>query len=155
MVWDMRTRKLEKSLDVGAHCEVVFSPDGESVVTAAGGASPHKGQIRMWKVGTWAEVAFMQPLEGAVPAFSPDGKLLVVETGAGVARLLDPRTGSEYASLEDPSLHCAKHFTFSPNSEQLITATSDGQCLHIWDLRALRRRLAEMDLNWKSGDRSK
>jgi WD40 repeat protein len=153
-VWDVRdagdvqTRKPVKDLPVGDRCWVVFSPDGERLLTSAGSSNPP--QIHVWEVGTWAEVALKQPLEGEIPAFSPDGKFLVVETGTGVARLLDPRTFIEYARLEDPSQHRAGHFTFSPDSTKLVCATSDGHCLHIWDLRALRRRLADMGLDWDS-----
>jgi WD40 repeat protein len=147
-VWKARTGKLEKDLPVGAFCWVVFSPDGKRLLTEAGGASPQSGQIRAWEAGTWAEVPFNEPLKGGNPAFSPDGKLLVVETGAGVARLLDPKTGREYARLEDPSQDRAAHFSFSPDSTKLVCATGDGHCLHIWDLRAMRRRLAKMELDW-------
>ncbi len=149
-VWDAKTRKLETDLPVGSYCQVVFSPDGKRLLTDAGGASPHNGQIRGWQVGTWKEVQFEESLRGAAPAFSPDGKLLVVETGGGIARLLDPRTGMEYARLEDPNQDRTDHFTFSPDSAQMVSATGDGHCLHIWDLRALRCRLAEMGLDWES-----
>jgi eukaryotic-like serine/threonine-protein kinase len=99
-------------------------------------------------VGTWAEVPFKEPLKGVAPAFSPDGKLLVVETGTGVARLLDPKTGREYARLEDPSQDRAVHFTFSLDGTKLVCATGDGHCVHIWDLQAIRRQLADMGLDW-------
>jgi WD40 repeat protein len=148
-VWDARTRKLEKNLDVGSYCEVVFSPDGKRMLTGAGGASPQNGQIRVWDVDTWAEIPLKEPLTGVIPTFSPDGKLLVMETGTGVARLLDPRTFSEYARLEDPNQDRASHFSFSPDSTKLVCATGDGHCLHIWDLRALRRRLVDMGLDWE------
>ena len=109
-VWEARTGKLEKDLsEVGTFCQVVFSPDGKCLLTCAG----FTAQIRVWQVGSWAEVPFKEPLRGANPTFSPDGKLLVVETGTGVARLLDPETGREYARLEDPSQDRADHFTFS------------------------------------------
>ena len=137
-VWEARTGKLEKDLsDVGPFCHVVFSPDSKCLLTSAG-ITP---QIRAWQVGSWAEVPFKEPLKGANPTFSPDGKLLVVETGAGAARLLDPKTGREYARLEDPSQDRANEFSFSPDGTKLVSATSDGYCLHIWDLRAMRRRL--------------
>jgi eukaryotic-like serine/threonine-protein kinase len=148
-VWDARTGKLQVDLPVGSYCRVVFSPDGKRLLTDAGGASPHSGQIRVWEVGTWAEVQLKVTVRGTVPAFSPDGKLLAVETGEGIARLLDPNTGAEYARLEDPSKHRAYHLSFSPDSTQLVSATCDGHCLHIWDVRTLRRRLAEMGLDWE------
>jgi serine/threonine protein kinase/WD40 repeat protein len=144
-VWVARTGKLEKDLPVvGPFCRVVFSPDGKRLLTSAG-LTP---QIRAWHVGSWAEVPFKEPPQGFVPAFSHDGKLLVVETGTGVARLLDPKTGREYARLEDPSQDRAEHFAFSPDGTQLVIATADGHCLHIWNLRVIRRRLAKMGLDW-------
>jgi WD40 repeat protein len=145
-VWEARTGRPVKDLPVGGQCWVVFSPDGKRLLTRAGAAR----QIRAWEVGTWAEVPFKEPLKGMAPAFSPDGKLLVVETGAGVARLLDPKTRSEYARLEDPNQDRARHFTFSPDSTKLVCAAQDGHCLHTWDLRAMRLRLAKMGLDWDS-----
>jgi serine/threonine protein kinase/WD40 repeat protein len=145
-VWEARTGKPVKDLsDVGPFCQVVFSPDRKCLLTSAG-LTP---QIRAWQVGSWAEVPFKEPLKGTSPAFSPDGKLLVVETGTGAARLLDPKTGKEYARLEDPSQDRANQFSFSPDSTKLVCATGDGHCLHIWDLRAMRRRLADMGLDWE------
>lgn len=145
-VWEARTGKPVKDLAVGINCWVVFSPDGKRLLIASGGNA--SAQIRVWEVGTWAEVPIKEPLKGAAPTFSPDGKLLVVETGTGAARLLDPNTGREYARLEDPSQHRAIHFSFSPDSTKLVSATGDGHCLHIWDVGAMRRRLAEMGLDW-------
>jgi eukaryotic-like serine/threonine-protein kinase len=145
-VWKAATGKLEKDLPVGARCGSVFSPDSKRLVTCAGDSVPP--QIRIWKVGAWTEVLLKEQPRGWGPAFSPDGKLLVVESGAGVAVLLDPETGKEVARLEDPNQHRARHFTFSPDGTKLVSANSDGNCLHVWDLQALRRRLAAMDLDW-------
>ena len=145
MVWEAQTGRLEKDMsDIGCFCQVVFSPDGKRLLTCAG--ITH--QIRVWQVGSWTEVPMTEPLQGVSPAFSPDGKLLIVETGAGVARLLDPESGKEFARLEDPSQDRADHFTFSPDGTKLVTASGDGACLHVWDLRALRRQLADMGLDW-------
>jgi eukaryotic-like serine/threonine-protein kinase len=145
-VWEARTGKLAKDLsEVGSFCRVVFSPDGKSLLTDA----CFTRQIRAWQVGNWAEVPFQEPVQGISLAFAPDGKLLVVESGNGVACLYDPKTGKEYARLEDPSHDRAVDFSFSPDSTQLVCATGDGRCLHIWDLRALRRRLAQLKLDWE------
>ncbi len=148
-VWAAGSGKLEKTLPVGVGCWVVFSPDGKRLLTSAA-ATGKAHQIRVWQVGSWAEILLKEPIQGIVPAFSPDGKLLVVETGTGVARLLDPNTGTEYARLEDPSQDRTFAFSFSPDSTKLVCATVDGCCVHVWDLPALRRQLAEMDLDWES-----
>jgi WD40 repeat protein len=143
-VWDARTGKAEKDLFMGDGCYPVFSPDGKRLVTGAGMTR----QIRLWEVGTWAEIPFKEPVKGTFPVFSPDGKLLVVESGAGVARLLDPESGREFARLEDPNQDRANGYSFSKDGTKLVIASSDGRCLHIWDLRALRETLADMGLDW-------
>jgi eukaryotic-like serine/threonine-protein kinase len=146
-VWKATTGKLQKELPVGAQCWSVFSPKRKRLVTSSGGGT--SPQIRVWEVGTWAEVLLEKPARGSVPAFSPDGKLLVVESGTAVAILLNPETGEEVARLEDPNQHRADNFTFSPDGTKLVTASGDGNCLHVWNLRGLRRQLAKMDLDWK------
>jgi hypothetical protein len=144
-VWDARTGELKKDLSgVGSFCWVVFSPDGKWLLTSAGLGH----EIRAWQVGSWAEVAYKEPLHGAGPIFSPDGKLLAAAIGIGAVRLLDPQTGREYARLQDPSQDRAIAFSFSPDSTKLVCATGDGYCLHVWDLRAMRQQLAEMKLDW-------
>jgi WD40 repeat protein len=146
-VWKALGGEPVKDLPAGHFCSVVFSPDGKRLLTRAGNNAYH--HIRVWEVGTWAEVVLKDPLRGNDPAFSPDGKLLVAETGAGVVRLLDPQTGREYARLEDPNRDRSDHFTFSLDGTKLVTASGDGCCLHVWDLRALRQQLAEMGLGWE------
>jgi len=104
--------------------------------------------VRRWDVETWVEIPFKEPIEGRNAALSSDGKLLVLETGLGVARLLDADTGREYARLEDPNQDRAGYFLFSPDGTKLVF-TGDGNCVHIWDLAAIRRELADMGLDWK------
>ena len=83
-------------------------------------------------------------------AFSPVGKLLALETGQGVVRLVDPDTGREYARLEDPNRlqDRGTEMSFSPDGTQLVVTNGDSQSIHVWDLRAIRERLAKMGLDW-------
>ncbi len=37
---------------------------------------------------------------------------------------------------------------FSPDGSQLVVTTHDGPAVHVWDLRAIRKQLARMDLDW-------
>ena len=148
-VWDSRTRSTVSVLPVDAFCHLVFSPDGRSLLTSSGNTSPHYGVVRRWETETWTEVPFATPVAGVRPAFSPDGKYLVVETGVGIARLLDAATGREYARFEDPLQDRTEHFTFTPDSSKLICASQEGFCVHVWDVEAIRKNLAVMDLDWK------
>jgi serine/threonine protein kinase/WD40 repeat protein len=146
-----RIGRLRKDLPVGGHCHVCFSPDSKRLLTIG------DRTLRLWEVGSWKEVTWPVPQSSSIARqtttwvgganFSPDGRILAVETGFGAARLLDPETGKEYARLEDPNQERAVFFGFSPDGTLLVTAT-DGPALHVWDLRLIRQKLAGMDLNW-------
>jgi serine/threonine protein kinase/WD40 repeat protein len=144
-VWEARTGTLVRDLPTaGVYCYPVFSPDGKYLLS--GSASEHL--VRRWQVGTWAEARFAEPFKGQIPTFSADGNWLVIETGAGIARLADASTGKEYARLEDPDQHRSKGYAFSPDGTRLVSATEDGYCVHVWDLHAIRRQLADLGLDW-------
>lgn len=81
-------------------------------------------------------------------SFAPDGKMLAVETGSGVVRLLDPSNGREFARLENPYQELATRIFFSPDGAQLITLGWDAYPIHVWDLRKIRSQLKELDLDW-------
>ena len=137
-IWDSKKGTLITELP-GASWRPFFSPDGKWLGTVAGG-------IRLWKVGSWKEGPKVGGGEGA--AFSPDSKLLAVESGVGSIRLLNPDTGAEYARLEDPYQDRARHITFSPDGTQLIATNDDSRSIHVWDLRAIRSQLAALHLDW-------
>ena len=122
-----------------------FSPDGKRLLVSAV-AEPRP--LRCWEVGSWTEMPFKEPIEGQNAAFSPNGKLVVLETNSGAARLIDADSGKEYARLEDPDQHRTGHYAFTPDGTKLVCATGDGNCVHIWDLQTIRRELDEMGLNW-------
>jgi len=49
--------------------------------------------------------------------------------------------------LEDPNLDLAS-ITFTPDGTKLIALNAHNGA-HVWDLRLMRRRLKEMDLDWQ------
>ncbi len=116
---------------------VLFSPDGKWLLTTA---SP----CRLWEVGTWREVRRIGDVAGC---FSPDGRLLVVQQGNKLIRLVETETGRTLARLESPDL-CPVVPTFSPDGSRLVVSTNDGPAVHVWDLRAIRKQLAGMGLDW-------
>src|SRR5205823_3407900 len=123
-IWKARSGKLARVLPVEGGSRVGFSPDGQWLVTTEGGC-------RVWAVHGWKKGAHI----GGEPfAFSPDSKLLAVETGHAVVRLVDPATGREYGRLEDPHQERAAHLHFSPDGTQLVTSSHDGLAVHVWDL---------------------
>ncbi len=116
---------------------VRFSPDERWLATTGGGC-------RLWAVDSWQEGPY---IGGAEPVFSADGKLLAVETGHGVVRLVNPNTGREYVRLEDPNQDIAHWMCFSSDGAQLVTINNSGS-IHVWDLRTIRQKLATMELDW-------
>jgi eukaryotic-like serine/threonine-protein kinase len=136
-VWHAQSGDPVKELPAD-HSRVGFSPDGNWLATTGGG-------LRLWAVGSWQEGP---QIGGAAFAFSPDGKLLAVDTGSGAVRLVNPDTGREYARLEDPNQDRASYLSFSPDGMQLVATNDDSQSIHVWDLRAIREQLFKMGLDW-------
>ena len=80
--------------------------------------------------------------------FSFDGKLLALGDAPGVVRLLVPDTGAEIAQLTAPEPTRLIPCCFTADGMQLITLGAETMALHIFDLRAIRAGLAELDLDW-------
>jgi serine/threonine protein kinase/WD40 repeat protein len=142
-VWDARTGRLEKELiSAEEHVRVRFSPDGRWLAGRGNG-------LWLWEVGSWRERIFLAGVPEASFAFSPVEKLLAMETGQGALRLMDPETGREYARLEEPDQVKSAWICFSPDGTQLLTLGGGGDAwIRVWDLRAIRRQLVAMELDW-------
>jgi serine/threonine protein kinase/WD40 repeat protein len=138
-VWKARNGRRVADLPVEGSSLVGFSPDGRWLVTTG-------GDCRLWEVGTWREGPKIGG-SGAF-AFSPDSKVLAVETGSGVVRLVDPDAGREYARLEDPNQDRAAYLTFSQDGSQLFASSHGTSAVHVWDLRAIRKELTRCELDW-------
>ena len=84
-------------------------------------------------------------------AFSRDGKILAIAPVHGPSaepvRILDSSTGREIATLSLPYPELVHRLAFSA-SGSLLAAACSGHGIQIWDLRAIRERLADMGLDW-------
>ncbi len=101
---------------------------------------------RLWEVGNWSKA---RRIGGTGGCFSPDGRLVVVQEASKLIRLVETETGRTMARLESPDL-CEIWPTFSPDGSRLVVTTNDGPAVHVWDLRAIRKQLIGMDLDWNA-----
>ena len=94
-----------------------FLADGRTIV-----AVDPDGQAALWDVETGRRrLGFPVSADGRWDsrlAPSPDGTLLAVIADDG-ARLLDPESGDEVATLEDPALDGVERVVWSPDSQRL------------------------------------
>jgi hypothetical protein len=130
------TKVAELPVDYGTG--VCFSPDGRWLMTTS-------QSCRLWTVGTWRAA---RQIGGLGHCFSPDGRLVVVMDANRVIRLVEIESGRTLARLESPDLCEVCSASFSPDGSRLIVTTNDGPAVHVWDLRAIRRTLARMGLDW-------
>jgi tetratricopeptide (TPR) repeat protein len=120
-----------------------FSPDGKWLVTVA------QEEYAFWQVGSWKPRHRIPRELRHVPhvAFTPDGKLAALANTPRDIGIVDPATGRQLASLTSPEPRPMCNFAFSPDGTRLAVAT---RCnfVELWDLRAIRRQLAAMGLDW-------
>ncbi len=125
---------------------VAFSPDGRWLATK-------NRPCRLWEVGTWREV---RRIGDTGLCFSPDGRLLLVREPGEALRLVEAETGHTLARLRSPDLAEVWGAGFSPDGSRLVATNRDARAVNVWDLRAIRRHLVELGLDWEgpefSGD---
>jgi serine/threonine protein kinase/WD40 repeat protein len=142
-VWRAADGALVKELPLlNGGVVVAFSPDSRWLGTMA-----HDAGTRLWRVGTWEEGPLLS--EGSFPfAFAPDGRTVAVGDKPGVSRLCATDSGRELARLEVPDLAEVQPVGFSRDGARLYARRNGDWNLHVWDLRVIRRELAELGLDW-------
>ena len=137
-IWNGLSGKLMNELPSEVGSSVCFSPDGKWLAARC-------ENLRLWAVDGWQQGPEIDGPGGY--AFSPDSKLLAAESGQGAVRLLDPKSGHEYARLEDPNQN-SSDVIFTAEGARLVTTVNDSNSVHVWDLRAIRSALVKMGLDW-------
>jgi WD40 repeat protein len=146
-VWDALSGQpvahLGESLNGDAR--VAFSPDGSWLVSGTA------REYRFFEVGSWKPGRTRPRVRADVSvaplAFAPDSKIVAILQSPRLVQLIDVATGQDLASLVSPDPRRIGHLAFSPDGSQLTAACADG-VLQVWDLRSLRRQLAELGLDW-------
>jgi WD40 repeat protein len=123
-----------------------FSPDGRWLVVS-------RQQDRgIWRVGHWEEEPRTLPKDNSGVlvgplAFTPDGRLLAIARTPVEIQLIDLATFQEVARLQAPDARFIIRLRFNPDGSRLAAAT-ENRVIQLWDLRAIRRELSGMDLDW-------
>jgi WD40 repeat protein len=149
-LWDAQSGQLIRHLPGSESVDratVAFSPDSRWLV--AGTAR----EYRFWQVETGKPgLRIAKEETGDTPgqlAFSRDGALLAIQHSLDLVKLVDARSGAELARFASPSSlgMPAPSLCFSADGSQLIVG-DDRKQIHVWDVRLIRARLAEMRLDW-------
>jgi WD40 repeat protein/tRNA A-37 threonylcarbamoyl transferase component Bud32 len=147
-VWDTASGQPVRAPD-GTWAEqrghVAFSPDGRWLVSGG------ERDYRFWKVGSW-EAGPVIPRDksqgwfGPI-AFSQDGRLLALARSLTDIELYDVQARREVATLTTANPYHLTWLCFSPD-DSLLAAATGTSVVQLWDLRTLRVRLREIDLDW-------
>ncbi len=146
-VWDVTTGQVFKELPPEGGTGAVFSPDGRLFVNC------RSDEYVLWDVPAWQvrrRLRRSQSGYSGPAAFTPDGQILAVSLSPGVLNLVRVADGQILASLEDPNHDRATGLCFTPDGGRLVCMASATKVVHVWDLRAIRERLAALDLDWEA-----
>ncbi|HEV3343139.1 MAG TPA: protein kinase [Pirellulales bacterium] len=144
-LWEAGTGRKVHEWVVGKRTFVSFTPDSRTLIISRG------DEFTFWDVETLRQIQRLPrdgtPFPGWV-AFSPDGRLMVLEMAPAVLHLKEVATGRTVAKFEDPHGDRASWQGFTPDGTRLIMVASYASAIHIWDLRAIRTRLKDINLDW-------
>ncbi|HWY76193.1 MAG TPA: hypothetical protein VN281_11285, partial [Verrucomicrobiae bacterium] len=144
-LWNARTGVLAHEWVTEKSMLVSFTPDSQILIISRG------DEFDFWDINTLREVRRVPRDAVLLPgyiAFSPDQKMMALETAPGMIHLKEVTTGRTVAKLEDPSRDQATWMAFSPDGRRLVVAARYAFAIHIWDLGAIRARLKTMGLDW-------
>jgi serine/threonine protein kinase/WD40 repeat protein len=142
-LWDAQTGHLVHDFP-GVPDEVrgvwSFSPDGRWL------AVQWDGWV-LFETNTWVPKRLCRGVPVRL-AFAPDSRTVIYGDNTATLILVEVETGRELARFEDPEQMRPAQLEFTPDGSQLVTTLIDRPYLRVWDLRAIRRRLADLRLDW-------
>ncbi|HEX2475091.1 MAG TPA: protein kinase, partial [Lacipirellulaceae bacterium] len=144
-LWNALTGEKVNEWFAGKQTGVQFSPDSRTLIILRG------DEFSFWDVETLQPTHRLRREIGLYPghvAFSPDGKLMALDLAPAVIDLIDTATFRTIARLGDPHGDQPIWQDFTPDGMQLVVVTDHAKAIHIWNLRAIRARLKEMNLDW-------
>jgi WD40 repeat protein len=142
----LKTKAIVKEIPDAGSAGATFSPNGKWLVTSS--ADSHS----VWESGTWQLIRTHRRRGvvnwGSCATFSPDSRFLAMDASPTTIQIVHAESGREVISIETPPtrfFHAIQGLT--RNADTLIGGTPSA--MHaIWDLRALRGKLRELNLDW-------
>lgn len=117
---------------------VVFSPNGQRLVTSEYKGESEQGAILVWDLSTGAAI---QTFDGLRPAISPNGRFVASAIGSGVYKkdilIWDIEANAQYKIITGQP-DDIRALTFSSDSRFLLSSAGD-QNLRLWDIEAGRQ----------------
>jgi WD40 repeat protein len=144
-LWEAASGTLIQELETGSSTMVFFTPDNRELIVA------RDREFTCHDLASLAVTRRMPREPGLFPghvAFTTDGKMMALEMAPGVIHLKEVASGRTVARLEDPQGDLSTWMSFTPDATQLVVAARYAGVIHRWDLRAIRSRLKEMNLDW-------
>jgi serine/threonine protein kinase/WD40 repeat protein/Tfp pilus assembly protein PilF len=144
-LWNAQTGQMVNEWVLAGHTQVFFTPDSRALIISRG------DEFCFYDVQTLERIRWIRRDVAQYPgevAFSSDGGLMALEMAPGIVHLKDAATGRTVARLEDPNDDRARWMSFTPDGTQLVVTAAYASAVHVWDLRAIRRRLKGMGLDW-------
>jgi WD40 repeat protein len=144
-LWDVGTGRMVKEWPLGKRSFVFFTPDSRALILS------REDEFSFWDLECLQPIRRLRREVTHYPghvAFSPDGTLMALEMAPAVISLMDAATGRTVARLEDPHGDRATWQGFTPDGTRLVVVTAYSNAIHVWDLRTVRERLKEMNLDW-------
>jgi serine/threonine protein kinase/WD40 repeat protein/Flp pilus assembly protein TadD len=138
-VYESSTGRPVARIAVSEGMAASFSPDGRWLLVGS------ERSRQLWRTTDWSP----GPVIGGIcHTFNGDGSLLATASAEGLIRLLRPETGVELARFEPPDPERIYELAFAPDGTRLTVSCAVEDWLYTWDLRAVRRQLVGLDLDW-------
>jgi eukaryotic-like serine/threonine-protein kinase len=143
-IWNVEMGKLAVELPTVHSALIRFSPDNRWLVTNTG------PDVCIWEVDGWRRRHEIPTNSGGCSgiAFTSDSRLVAVGLWGIGMQLIDVETGQAVATLEavqKPPAHVDLNFSAD---DGLLAAAVDNEGFCVWDMRAIRQRLAALGLDW-------
>ena len=114
---------------------VVFSPDGNTVVTVGEYYTHDEGTIYLWHVRTGKrKIIYEGDNYHSVVAFSPDGRTIASGDLGGKIRCWNPVTGELKATITTQHTSGVKSLVYSPDGRTIAISKRNNNMVRLWDI---------------------